>query len=151
MLKFDESFLEEMGAANLSEKQRQEFLAAAQDELEIRIGRILCRGKKREEIAQINRLISGSEAEITAWLDDSVPLYRTGKTYKAMQHSGLEGRELLSQTAICLWLDSNCPDFGEICSRCYEELRQELLSYKQQIFPPADKKEPDKRIAVSNV
>jgi hypothetical protein len=136
MPKFEESFLEEMGAVNLSEAQRKKFLDTVQEELERRIGAKLCAGKTAEQMQVLDRISLGSSAVITEWLDAEFPDYRSGKTYRVMEKSGLKGHALLSQTALCLWLDRNCPDYGDMADRCYRELREELLAQREQIFPP---------------
>ena len=73
-MKFDESFLQEMGLSAMPEEQKQKFLDYIQNELEIRIGERISRGLTEVQLAEFDKITD--QAEAAEWLEINRPDYR---------------------------------------------------------------------------
>ncbi len=73
-MEFNEQFLQEMGLSAMPEEQKQQFLAYAQEELEIRIGERISRGLTEVQLNEFDMITDQDEA--TEWLERNRPDYR---------------------------------------------------------------------------
>ena len=73
-MKFDESFLQEMGLSAMPEEQKQKFLNYIQNKLEIRIGERISRGLTEVQLAEFDKITD--QAEAAEWLEINRPDYR---------------------------------------------------------------------------
>ena len=73
-MKFDESFLQEMGLSAMPEEHKQKFLDYIQNELEIRIGERISRGLTEVQLAEFDKITD--QAEAAEWLEINRPDYR---------------------------------------------------------------------------
>ncbi len=73
-MKFDESFLQEMGLSAMPADKKQEFLNYIQEELEVRIGERISKGLTEEQLQEFDSIIGTDEA--AKWLEKNRPDYR---------------------------------------------------------------------------
>ena len=64
---------------------------------------------------------------IGEWLDANYPDYAQSDLYRRLQsEEGLEGDELINETASCLWITTNTPNHQQIISDTRDELIREI-------------------------
>lgn len=73
-MKFDESFLQEMGLSAMPADKKQDFLNYVQEELEVRIGERISKGLTEEQLQEFDSIIGTDEA--AKWLEKNRPDYR---------------------------------------------------------------------------
>lgn len=73
-MKFDDTFLQEMGLQAMPENQKQAFLDYVQEELEIRIGERISRGLTEVQLNEFDMITDPAEA--AEWLEKNRPDYR---------------------------------------------------------------------------
>jgi len=73
-MKFDDSFLQEMGLSAMPEEQKQAFLDYVQEELEVRIGERISRGLTEEQLNEFDQITD--QVEAARWLERNRPDYR---------------------------------------------------------------------------
>lgn len=73
-MKFDESFLKEVGLVALPENQKQAFLEYVEDEVDVRIGEKISEGLPEGKLDEFNRCENDDEA--LEWLEKNRPDFR---------------------------------------------------------------------------
>lgn len=73
-MKFDETFLQEMGLSAMPEDQKQAFLDYIQEELEVRIGERISRGLTDTQLNEFDLITDPAEG--VKWLERNRPDYR---------------------------------------------------------------------------
>ena len=73
-MKFDETFLQEMGLTAMPVAEKHEFLSYVKDELEVRIGERISDKLSEAELAEFDAI--EDRAVATKWLEGHCPDYR---------------------------------------------------------------------------
>lgn len=75
-MQIDENFLEELGLGALSAEDKQKYLNAINETLEIRIGSRLTTQLNEDQLEQFNAMVdSDNDADLDKWLEDNAPNY----------------------------------------------------------------------------
>jgi hypothetical protein len=136
MFKFDDSFLNSVGLADLPEAQRASFLEYAQDQLEIRIGDSMSNKLTDAQLDEFERIIDNDSATINGLLG-SYGDYQNDATYQTLKaNTGLQDGDstLISDYVTAKWLDANCPEYQQIIKDCLEKLKAEITEQKDAIL-----------------
>jgi len=136
MFQLDNNFLEEIGLGGMSPEQKEAFKSHMQDELETRVGARMSEGLTSDQVAEFERIIDGDTATIQAVLD-SVADYKNDEIYRLLvNRAGFQegSAELDAEFASVKWLTKNRPDYQQIVSQVSSELRDEIISNKDQIL-----------------
>ena len=145
MKRFDHSFFEEIGVTGLTPNQEKRFLNITQEELEVRIGQEIGEGLSPDKVAEFETLIENNPTRNRQWLIANHPDYRRLKLCSSLKEKGVSGMELFNELACILWLQDNRPDYQEIVERCIYDVKKEIITNKNIIFPqlPAQKTAAD--------
>lgn len=73
-MKFDDSFLAEVGLSAMPEEQKQDFLNYVQEEVEIMIGQRISKGLTEVQLNEFDMIVDQSEAVL--WLERNRPDFR---------------------------------------------------------------------------
>ena len=136
MARINEEFLEAVGLASIPTDKKQEFIEKTQNELEIRIGEKISDGMTADQIHEFEGLRDGDRDTMIRVLAQSGDyrehevfkkvLLRRGKTEPDM--------DVLSEYLSVKWIQINRPDYSDIVKNTLEELKQEIISKKDQIL-----------------
>ncbi len=74
MIRIDEGVLEEVGLGEMAVTEKQAFIDYAEEELEVRVGRVLSEGLSDEKISEFEGLAGTPEA--VKWLEKNIPDFR---------------------------------------------------------------------------
>ena len=83
-MKFDNNFLIEVGLQALPEDQKKEFLAQAQEELEVRVGKQMCEGMSGEQIAEFEKLMDNDQETIRKLVFEMKEDFRVDPIYQKL-------------------------------------------------------------------
>lgn len=136
MFKFDNSFLESVGLADLPEDQKGAFLEYAQDQLEIRIGEAMSQNLSDEQLDEFERIIDNEPDTINSLLG-SYGDYHNDEVYQTLKtNTGTQDDDpnLLSDYVTAKWLDQNCPQYQQIIRDSLTALQQEIGEQKDAIL-----------------
>ena len=107
-MKFDDNFLMEVGLQALPESQKKEFLAQAQEELEVRVGEIMCEGMSDEQLLEFEKLMENDQETIRKMVFELKEDFRVDPVYLKLlkKHGVKEGNwEILSEYLSVKWID----------------------------------------------
>ncbi len=137
MYTLDESFLDMVGLSEMPEDQKNDFLAYAQDQLEVRIGEKMSEGLSDAQIDEFEKIIDNDQAAVNSIIGTN---YQNDELYKTiLQNSDREegSAEFLSDFATAKWLSQNCPQYQDIIRDCFNSLREEISSQSASILTNA--------------
>lgn len=136
-MKFDNNFLIEVGLQALPEEQKKEFLAQAQEELEVRVGEKMCEGMSDEQLIEFEKLMENDQETIRKMVFELKEDFREDEIYKKLlkKYGVTEGTwEILAEYLSVRWIQKNRPDHKQIVEQVAEELKAEIRSQAPQIL-----------------
>lgn len=136
-MKFDDNFLLEVGLQALPADKKQEFLAQAQEELEVRVGEKMCEGMTDEQLAEFEKLMENDQETIKKMVFDLKEDFREDPIYKKLlkKYNVTEGNwEILAEYLSVRWIQKNRPDHKRIVEEVAEDLKAEIRSKAPQIL-----------------
>ena len=136
-MKFDDNFLIEVGLQALPEDEKAEFLAQAQDELEVRVGEKMCDGMSDEQLAEFEKLMENDQETIRRMVLDLKEDFRQDEIYKKLlkKYGMAEGNwEILAEYLSVRWIQKNRPDYRKIVEEVAEELKAEIRAKAPEIL-----------------
>ncbi|MDO4889398.1 MAG: DUF5663 domain-containing protein [Candidatus Saccharibacteria bacterium] len=128
-MEIDESFLAEVGMADMPEEQKAEFLRRTKSELELRVGEEISKGLSPEQIKEFEALSDGDQRVIKKLVFEMDSDFREDKIYQAiLKQSGKETGDwqVLSEYLSVRWIQKNRPDYKEVVNRVTEKLKEEI-------------------------
>lgn len=134
MFTLDDSFLDMVGLSDMPEDQKNEFLAYAQDQLEIRIGEKMSNSLNDTQIDEFERIIDNDKDMVKAVIGEN---YKDDQLYQVLLNNSdsAEGSdEFLNELATAKWLNQNCPQYQDIIRDTFQELRDEIFAQKDAIL-----------------
>lgn len=134
MFTLDESFLDMVGLSDLPAEQKNNFLAYAQDQLEVRIGEKMSESLSDTQLDEFERIIDNDKATIQAIIGDD---YKNDALYQTLLRNSdaADGSdEFLNELATAKWLSVNCPQYQDIIRDTFQHLRDEIFSQKDAIL-----------------
>lgn len=134
MFTLDDSFLDMVGLSDMPEDQKNEFLAYAQDQLEIRIGEKMSNSLNDTQIDEFERIIDNDKDMVKAVIGEN---YKDDQLYQVLLNNSdsAEGSdEFLNELAAAKWLNQNCPQYQDIIRDTFQELRDEIFAQKDAIL-----------------
>ncbi len=137
MFTLDDSFLDMVGLSDLPAEQKNNFLAYAQDQLEVRIGEKMSEGLNDAQLDEFERIIDNDKATIQAILGEN---YQGDQLYQTLlRNSDAEegSDEFLNELATAKWLGTNCPQYQDIIRDTFQSLRDEIFAQKDAILANA--------------
>lgn len=129
MFQLDDSFLADVGLANLPEAEKKPFLQHIYQELELRVGTRLSEGMSDAQLGQFEAIIDRKVEIVEPWLTQYVPQYTTDQAFLQMQQvTGLAADDpaLKAEYASTKWLELNRPNYRDVVKQVLEELKNEI-------------------------
>ena len=136
-MKFDDNFLMEVGLQALPEDKKKEFLAQAQEELEVRVGERMCEGMSDEQLLEFEKLMENDQETIRKMVFEFKEDFREDAAYKKLlkKHGVSEGNwEILAEYLSVKWIQKNRPDHRKIVEEVAEGLKAEIRAKAPQIL-----------------
>lgn len=138
MFQLDENFLKDIGLGDLPDDQKQALLQHVYEELELRVGERLAEGMSDDQMNEFEAILDRNEDRIRAWLAQYAPGYEQQDDYKRfIETTGLVGKEVpidtLGDYTATKWLEVNRPNYRDVVAEVMQEIRQQLIEYKDQI------------------
>lgn len=137
MFTLDENFLQDLGLGDLPDDQKMAFLAHVYTSLEERVGMQLSEGLTPEQFDEFESIIDKDMGSISAWLQVNDPTYASSDGFLKFQESlppGSDSDTIVAEYAASKWIEKNRPDYKQVVSDTLQELREEILSNKDQIL-----------------
>jgi hypothetical protein len=137
MFQLDDTFLVDVGLADLPEAEKQPFLQHIYQELELRVGTRLSDGMSDAHLAEFEAIIDKKMDIVIAWLTQFAPNYRNDESFLRMQQATQRQPEdpaLLSEYASTRWLEANRPNYRDVVKQVLEELKQEIITNRATIL-----------------
>lgn len=137
MFQLDDTFLADVGLADLPEAEKQPFLQHIYQELELRVGTRLSEGMSDAHLAEFEAIIDKKMNIIMAWLGRYVPNYLSDEGFLRMQQATqrqVNDPALLSDFTSTRWLEMNRPNYRDVVKQVLEELKQEILTNRSAIL-----------------
>ena len=134
MFTLDDSFLDMVGRGDMPEAQKNSFLEYAQDQLEVRIGEKMSSNLSDAQLDEFERIIDNDKDMINAVVGDN---YKEDQLYQALlkNSDAADGSdEFMNELATAKWLNQNCPQYQDIISNTFQELRDEIFAQKDAIL-----------------
>ena len=134
MFTLDDSFLDMVGLSDMPAELKNNFLAYAQDQLEVRVGEKMSNDLSDAQLEVFERIIDNDKDMINAVIGDN---YKEDQLYQALLRNSEaeEGSdEFLGELATAKWLNSNCPQYQDIIRDTFQELRDEIFAQKDAIL-----------------
>lgn len=136
-MKFDDNFLLEVGLQALPTDKKADFLAQAQEELEVRVGEKMCQGLSEDQLLEFEKLMENDQATIRKMVFDLKTDFREDAIYKKLlkKYGVAEGNwEILAEYLSIRWIQKNRPDYRQIVESVTEQLKTEIRSRAPQIL-----------------
>lgn len=136
-MKFDDNFLLEVGLSNLPEDRKQEFLAQAQEELEMRVGTKMSQGLTEAQINEFEGIMNNDQQTIRKVVSELGMDFRTDPIYqKLLESYGVkEGTwEIIGEYLSIKWVQKNKPDYHQIVQGVVDELKAEIKQKAPEIL-----------------
>ena len=136
-MKFDDNFLMEVGLQALPESQKKEFLAQAQEELEVRVGEIMCEGMSDEQLLEFEKLMENDQETIRKMVFELKEDFRVDPVYLKLlkKHGVKEGNwEILSEYLSVKWIQKNRPEHKKVVEDVAEALKAEIRAQAPEIL-----------------
>lgn len=136
-MKFDDSFLDEVGLANLPPEQKEAFLKQAQEELELRVGEKMSQGLSDAQIEEFEGIMKNDQQTIRKVVSELGTDFREDPIYqKLLERYGVsEGTwEIISEYLSIKWIQKNRPDYHEIVQSAIDALKAEIKANSGKIL-----------------
>ncbi len=136
-MKFDDNFLMEVGLQALPESQKKEFLAQAQEELEVRVGERMCEGMSEEQLIEFEKLMENDQETIRKMVFELKEDFREDPVYHKLlkKHGVKEGNwEILSEYLSVKWIQKNRPEHKKVVEEVAEALKAEIRAQAPEIL-----------------
>jgi hypothetical protein len=136
MIKIDEKFLGEVGLSSMPEKQKADFIAQTQEELENRVGEKMSEGMTVDQLREFDGIMNNDRNTMIRVLSQ-IGDYRQDVLYKKLleRHGVSEGNlEILGEYLSVKWIQINRPDYASITASVAEELKAEIIEARPMIL-----------------
>lgn len=136
-MKFDESFLIEVGLQDMPENQKQAFLKHAQEELEMRVGEKISDGMTDEQLIEFEGIMQNDQNVIRKLILEMKADFRQDETYKKLlkRHNVEQGTwEILGEYLSVKWIQKNRPNYREVVSQISDALKAEIRQNAEHIL-----------------
>ena len=136
-MKFDDNFLARVGLSELPMDQKEDFLAHAKDELEIRVGNKMSQNLSEAQIAEFEGIMANDQQVIRKVVSELGMDFRTDPIYQNLLESyGVkEGTwEIIGEYLSIKWVQKNCPNYNQIVQDTIAELEAEIKQNSAKIL-----------------
>lgn len=137
MLKFDESFLEEVGLSALPAEEKKPFLDHILEELQERLGIRLSEGLSDEQLDEFGAITDLDDKKVNEWLALNASDYITRDDYKELaRQTGYEidSLQLNAEYAAGGWFDKYRPNYQDVVMEELDKLKAEIKNSKDAIL-----------------
>jgi len=131
MFQLDDTFLADVGLADLPEAEKQPFLQHIYQELELRVGTRLSEGMTDEQLGQFESIIDRKMDVVEPWLAQYVPNYVADPAFLQMQQAtqlASNDPALRAEYASTKWLELNRPNYRDVVKQVLDDLKREIRS-----------------------
>ena len=128
VISLDDTFLNDVGLADLPTTRREALLQHLYDELELRVGTLLSDGLSDVQLEEFESIIDRDLAAVTTWLDAAVPDFLDDPLYDTMveRHSAATADVVICEYAATKWLEVNRPDYRHLVAAEFERMTGEV-------------------------
>lgn len=137
MFQLDDQFLKDLGLDQMPDEQKQAFLAHIYNELELRVGVRLSEGLSDEQLEEFEAFVDRNSEKVQAWVAANSPSYQNDPLYQQLKANAPQDSDdtmMLAEYASLKWLHLNRPNYREVVSLVLDELKQEIMSNREQIL-----------------
>jgi hypothetical protein len=137
MFQLDDTFLADVGLADLPEAEKQPFLQHIYEELELRVGTRLSDGMSDAQLAEFEAIIDKKAEVIDEWLGRFFPSFQNDEVFLRMQQTSQRPASdpaLKSEYASTKWLEVNRPNYRDVVKEVLNELKQEIIQSRGAIL-----------------
>ena len=117
--------------------QKEDFLAHAKDELEIRVGNKMSQNLSEAQIAEFEGIMANDQQVIRKVVSELGMDFRTDPIYQNLLESyGVkEGTwEIIGEYLSIKWVQKNCPNYNQIVQDTIAELEAEIKQNSAKIL-----------------
>ena len=128
-MKFDGGFLDEVGLSNLPEAEKEDFLARAQDLLEVRVGERISADLSEQQLVEFEGIMDNDQEVVRRLVFKMKQDFREDPIYiKLLERHGVqEGNwDILDEYLSIKWIQDNRPDYRDIVAEEAEKLKAEI-------------------------
>ena len=139
-MKFDESFLDEVGLSNLPEDQKQPFLDYAREQLELRVGEEMSKDLTPAQVEEFQGIMENDQQVIRKVVAELGMDFRQDEIYQRIleRHGVSEGTwDIIGEYLSVKWIQKNRPDYRDVVANAAEALKAEIRSDAPQILANA--------------
>lgn len=135
-LELTSEFLDELGLKKLEPEEKAELLTLVYSELELRAGTEISEPMNEQQIEEFEALHNGNMQAIRNWVVKFFPNFESNLAYRKIQDKmGCDDEDaVLRDFAQTAWLSMNSPDYRSIVFEQIEQIKQELVEYKDLIL-----------------
>lgn len=137
MFQLDDTFLADVGLADMPEAEKQAFLQHIYEELELRVGTRLSDGMSDAQLAEFEAIIDRKMEVVDAWLVQFFPNYLSDEMYRRMYQTTQRPADdpaLKAEYASTKWLEVNRPNYKDVVKAVLNELKQEIIQSRNVIL-----------------
>ena len=134
MYKFDDSFLDSVGLANMPAEQKESFLEYAQDQFEVRIGEKMAQGLSDAQLDEFEKIIDNDQDTVNKWLAGSGDYRNDAIFQKLVETNGGEDENTINDFVTAKWLNQNYPQYQQVIQETLESLKNEISANKDAII-----------------
>ncbi len=136
-MKFNQSFLDEIGLVDISPEDKQAFLEYIYSELELRIGKALSNNMTSEQLVEFKKIVDKDTSFMLGWLSAFVPMYQSDEKFINIQEAkgyDIADPKLLEEYVSVKWLELNQPSYAQVVAEEIRNLKKEILDNKENII-----------------
>ncbi len=136
MFTLDDSFLADVGLADLPETQRKPFLQHVYEEIELRTGTAISDGMSDAQLEEYEKIIDRDFQAIAMWIDETVPDFLNDPIYQRMSNSlaCASDAEVVCEYAATKWLEVNRPDYQDVVKKILDDIADEIRRDARKIL-----------------
>lgn len=141
MFQLDDTFLKDIGMADLPEDQKEAFLQHIYATLEERVGIRLSDGLADDQLEEFEKIIDKDDQTVATWLAAHAPDYQTDEMFLRMQEvTQVPANDpgLQAEFASTKWLEVNRPDYRTVVAAVLDELKQEIIANNDKLLGSND-------------
>ena len=129
MIQLDDTFLADLGLADLPAAERQSLLQNVYEELELRVGSALTDGLSDAQLTEFEAIIDKDYESIVIWLDLNVPDFINDGVYQKMVQAladTADQSDIVCEYASTKWLEINRPDYQRVVAAVLDDIKEQI-------------------------
>lgn len=137
MFQIDNTFLEDIGIAELPADRQQQLVEQIQQELSLRFGERLARIVDEDTMVEFTNIVDETSDAAGVFLSQSMPQYRQTAEFLQLAHTAdvpTDNEGVVREFAAVSWLKMHCPNYRAVALELVNELKQEIISHRKAVL-----------------